>query len=333
MPAPPLPAPLLLALSEVVGVLDGVTTGAVLGVLAGVLLAAGVGSNAGRWEAPADEAEADPFPDGGGVGPWHGLAALRCVLSLALFLTGALVPGTGVSDAVGPDGVTVGVPVTVGVAGGVLVAGDTVGFTVALPDLVPFGLTDGTALAGVVQVALGFGLALTVVPLPWPGAPLPPPFPPPLLIRWPVPAPLPPPDPFTGVVLPVLDEPMVVIACRTPGTAAALPGEDAHRGQGHHRPQPDHARPGPVPFPAGPAGGEPQQPQDRVAGLGRQMAGVQAVALRVDPQAAREVVPGRPRPQLPADLAQAIRRRRQPSRLGVQFTPEEPGEVVVGRGH
>jgi hypothetical protein len=215
----------LLALSEVVGVLDGVTTGAVLGVLAGVLLAAGVGSNAGRWEAPADEAEADPFPDGGGVGPWHGLAALRCVLSLALFLTGALVPGTGVSDAVGPDGVTVGV--AVGVAGGVLVAGDTVGFTVALPDLVPLGLTDGTALAGVVQVALGFGLALTVVPLPWPGAPLPPPFPPfPLpLIRWPVPAPLPPPVPFTGVVLPVLDEPMVVIACRTPGTAAALPAK------------------------------------------------------------------------------------------------------------
>jgi hypothetical protein len=63
------------------------------------------------------------------------------------------------------------------------------------------------------------------------------------------------------------------------------------------------------------------------------MAGVQAVALGVDPQAAREVLPGRPRPQLPADLAQAIRRRRQPGRLGVQFTPEEPGEVVVGRGH
>ncbi len=219
-PAPLVPAPLLLALSEVVGVLDGVT-GAVLGVLAGVLLAAGVGSNAGRWEAPADEAEADPFPDCGGVGPWHGLAALRCVLSLALFLTGALVPGTGVSDAVGPDGVAV----TVGVAGGVLVAGDTVGFTVALRDLVPLGLTDGTALAGVVQVAWGFGLALTVVPLPWPGAPFPLPFPPPLLIRWPVPAPLPPPDPFTGVVLPVLDEPMVVIACRTPGTAAALPAK------------------------------------------------------------------------------------------------------------
>jgi hypothetical protein len=223
LPVPLLPAPLLSVPSEVVGVL-GVLAGAVLGVLAGVWLAAGVGSNAGRWEAPADEAEADPFPDGGGVGPWHGLAALRCVLSLALFLTGALVPGTGVSDAVGPDGVAVGVAVTVGVAGGVLVAGDTAGFTVALPDLVPLGLTDGTALAGVVQVALGFGLALTVVPLPWPGAPLPPPFPPPE-IRWPMPAPLPPPDPFTGVVLPVLDEPMVVIACRTPGTAAAVPAK------------------------------------------------------------------------------------------------------------
>jgi hypothetical protein len=223
--APLLPAPLLLApplpaLSEVVGVLDGVAD-AVLGVLAGVWLAAGVGSNVGRWEAPSDEAA--PF-DSGGVGPWHGLAALRCVLSLALFLTGALVPGTGVSDAVGPDGVGVGVAVTVGVPAGVLVAGDTAGFTAALPDLVPLGLTDGTALAGVVQVALGFGLALTVVPLPWPGAPLPPPLPLPL-IRWPVPAPLPPPDPFNGVVLPVLDEPMFVIACRTPGTAAALPAK------------------------------------------------------------------------------------------------------------
>jgi hypothetical protein len=59
---------LLLTLSEAVGVLDGVA-GTVLGVLAGVWLAAGVGGNAGRWEAPADEAEADPLPDGGGVGP------------------------------------------------------------------------------------------------------------------------------------------------------------------------------------------------------------------------------------------------------------------------
>ncbi len=221
--APLLLAPLLLALSEVVGVVDGVAD-AVLGVLAGVWLAAGVGSNAGRWEAPADEAEAEPFPDGGGVGPWQGRAALRCVLSLALFLTGALVPGAGVSDAVGPDGVGVGVAESDGVPAGVLVAGDTAGFTVALPDLVPLGLTDGTALAWVVQVALGFGLALTLVPLPWPGAPLPPPLPP-LLIRCPVPAPLPPLDPFSRVVLPVLDEPMFVIACRTPGTAAAVPAK------------------------------------------------------------------------------------------------------------
>jgi hypothetical protein len=218
--APLLLAPLLLALSEVVGVLDGVA-GAVLGVLAGVWLVIGVGSAAGRWDAPADEAA--PF-DPGGVGPWHGLAALRWVLSLALFLTGALVPGTGVSDAVGPEGVGAGVAESDGVPAGVLVAGDTAGLTVALPDLVLLGLTDGTALAGVVQVALGFGLALRLAPLPWPGALLPPLFPLPL-IRWPVPAPLPPPDPFTGVVLPVLDEPMFVIACRTPGTAAALPAK------------------------------------------------------------------------------------------------------------
>jgi len=221
LPAPLLPAPLLPALSEAVGVLDGAGE-PVLGVLAGARLVVGVGSAAGSWEAPADEAEADPFPDGGGVGPWHGLAALRCVLSLTLFLTGELVPGTGVSDAVGPDGVGAGVAESVGVVAGVLVAGDTAGFTVALPDLVPDGLTDGTTLAGGVQVALGFELADTLAPLPWPGAPLPPPPP---LIRWPVPAPLPPPDPFTGVVLPVLDEPMFVIACRTPGTAAAVPAK------------------------------------------------------------------------------------------------------------
>jgi hypothetical protein len=218
---PPLPAPLLPALAEAeaVGVLDGAGE-PVLGVLAGVWLVIGVGSAAGSWEAPADEAA--PF-DSGGVGPWHGPAALRCVLSLALFLTGALVPGTGVSDAVGPDGVGVGVAESAGVPAGVLAAADTAGFTAALPDLVPLGLTDGTALAGVVQVAVGFGLALTLAPLPWPGAPLPP-LPPPL-IRWPVPAPLPPPDPFTDVVLPVLDEPMFVIACRTPGTAAAVPAK------------------------------------------------------------------------------------------------------------
>jgi hypothetical protein len=152
---------------------------------------------------------------------------------------------------------SVGVSVGVGVVAGVLLAapvlGVTLGLLVAWPDLalldlalldlVPLALADGTVLAGVVQVDVGLALAVALVPPPWPGA-LPPP-----LMGWPVPAPEPPPLPplpFTEVVLPVPDEPMFVIACRTPGTAAALPAKThtaarATTGRSHTMPARDRS--------------------------------------------------------------------------------------------
>lgn len=122
---------------------------------------------------------------------------------------------------------TVGVTVGVAEAGPVL--GVLVGVAVAEPDLVPEGLADGTVLVAgsQVEVGLGLGLAVVLVPPPWPGAlPLPCRTPVPVPAPEPPPLPLPlPPWPLTDVVLPLPDEPMVVIACRTPGTAAAVPAK------------------------------------------------------------------------------------------------------------
>lgn len=223
--------PFELALSEAVGVLesagdvDSLLFGvpllgvSLLGVpLAGAWLAAGVGVAVGSWEAPLEAAE--PLPDG--VGPWHGLALLRYALSCGLLCRDGLVVGVGLSDPLESVGVAAGVGVVAGVVLAEPVLGVTLGLTVAEPDLVLLAFADGTVLAGGVQLDVGLGLAVVLVPPPWPGA-LPPP-----LIRWPVPAPEPPPLPplpFTEVVLPVPDEPMLVIACRTPGTAAAVPAK------------------------------------------------------------------------------------------------------------
>ena len=156
--------------------------------------------------------------------------------------------GVGLAGPVESVGVSVGVGVVAGVLLAEPVLGVTLGLFVAWPDLalldlVPLALADGTVLAGVVQVDVGLALAGTLVPLPWPGA-LPPP-----LMRWPVPAPEPPPLPplpFTEVVLPVPDEPMFVIACRTPGTAAALPAKThtaarATTGRSHTMPARDRS--------------------------------------------------------------------------------------------
>jgi hypothetical protein len=219
--------PAELTVSEAVGVLESVgdVESLLLGEslsgesLTGVWLVAGVGVAVGRWEAPLVAAE--PLPDG--VGPWHGLALLRNALSCGRPCRQVgVAEGVGLSDPVESVGVAVGVVgVMVGVSEPVL--GVTLGLTVAEPDLVLLALADGTALAGLVQVDVGLGLAVVLVPPPpWPGA-LPPP-----LIRCPVPAPEPPPEPplpFTDVVLPVPDEPMFVIAWRTPGTAAAVPAK------------------------------------------------------------------------------------------------------------
>jgi hypothetical protein len=210
-----------LALSEAVGVLEsaGDVDPLLFGVsLSGAWLAAGVGVAVGSWEAPLEAGE--PLPDG--VGPWHGLALLRYALSCGRLCRDGLVVGVGLSDPLESVGVAVGVGVVAGVVLAEPVLGVTLGLTVAEPDLVLLALADGTVLAAGVQLDVGLGLAVVLVPPPWPGA-LPPP-----LIRWPVPAPEPPPLPplpFTEVVLPVPDEPMLVIACRTPGTAAAVPAK------------------------------------------------------------------------------------------------------------
>jgi hypothetical protein len=206
---------------ESVGDVDPVLFGVSLvgELLTGAWLAVGVGVAVGSWEAPLEAAE--PLPDG--VGPWHGLALLRYALSCGRPCRHVgLVVGVGLPDPLELVGVAVGVGVVVGVVLAEPVLGVTLGLTVAEPDLVLLALADGTVLAGFEQVDVGLGLAVVLVPPPWPGA-LPPP-----LIGWPVPAPDPPPLPplpFTDVVLPVPDEPMFVIACRTPGTAAAVPAK------------------------------------------------------------------------------------------------------------
>ncbi len=120
------------------------------------------------------------------------------------------------------------VGVTVGVAEAGPVLGVVAGVAVAEPALVPEGLADGTLLAAGLQVEVGLGLAVVLVlPPPWPGElPLPCRTPVPVPVPAPEPPPLPlPPWPLTDVVLPLPDEPMVVIACRTPGTAAAVPAK------------------------------------------------------------------------------------------------------------
>jgi hypothetical protein len=210
------------------GVLDTVgDAGAVLLLVlgvpaAGASLTVGAGTAVCSWKAPFEAA----VPFSGGVGPGHGRTSLRCVLVLVLVPACGrcrrhvgLDVGVGLPGWVESVGVTVGVTVGVAEAGPVL--GVLAGVAVAEPDLVPEGLADGTVLAAGLQVEVGLGLAVVLVAPPWPGElPLP--------CRTPVPAPEPPPLPpwpLTDVVLPLPDEPMVVIACRTPGTAAAVPAK------------------------------------------------------------------------------------------------------------
>ncbi len=81
------------------------------------------------------------------------------------------------------------------------------------------GLAFGGLLAAGLHVALGAGL--TAVTFPFPGEPEAKPGPPGSL--WPLPLLLAPPVPVPEVVSPVVDDVMFPIACRTPGTATAVP--------------------------------------------------------------------------------------------------------------
>ena len=68
------------------------------------------------------------------------------------------------------------------------------------------------------QVVLADGFVTVTFPFPFgPVTPEPP------GIFWPLPLLLPPPVPPVGVVFPDEDEPMFTMACRTPGTAMAVP--------------------------------------------------------------------------------------------------------------
>jgi hypothetical protein len=129
--------------------------------------------------------------------------------------------GVGAADSVGVGVVAALVAALVGVR-----VGDTTGAGVV-------GAADGVgcpaewlgavaALGGAVtageQVVLADGFVTVTFPFPFgPVTPEPPGF------FWPLPLLLPPPVPPAGVVFPDEDEPMVTMACRTPGTAMAVP--------------------------------------------------------------------------------------------------------------
>ncbi len=77
----------------------------------------------------------------------------------------------------------------------------------------------GGAVTAGEQVVLADGFV--TVTFPFPVGPVPPPEPPGFF--WPLPLLLPPPVPPAGVVFRDEDEPMFTMACRTPGTAMAVP--------------------------------------------------------------------------------------------------------------
>ncbi len=180
------------------------------------------------FDAPDEVAEAgDEDDDGGGVGSLHGsgVALVRAVRSLLVVLP-ALVfmpvfaeafEVVGVAERVGVA-VCVGVVVSGGVVAGVLgvVGADvTVGVAAAPLDWFGAGLALVSGRLGELQEGVGVALTALVPPL----APAPP-----LPTGWPLPL-VPPgaPPPLPDVDPLFEDEPMLVIACRKPGTAMAVP--------------------------------------------------------------------------------------------------------------
>ncbi len=125
--------------------------------------------------------------------------------------------GVGAADSVGVGVVAALVGASVGdtTGAGVVGAADVVGPSVERPGVA--AALDGALRAGE-QVVLADGLVTVTFPFPFgPVTPEPP------GIFWPLPLLLPPPVPPAGVVFPDEDEPMFTMACRTPGTAMAVP--------------------------------------------------------------------------------------------------------------
>lgn len=176
------------------------------------------------FDAPEDVGEAgDDVDDGGGVGSRHGFDAAREKLLVVAPPFGWCrhepdVPEVSEGVGVGGGGDVAGV-VGVVVPVGTGVVGETVGGSVAGLlgwACVGLALVSG-GLAGV-HDDVGEGLAVLVFPLAPPPLPLPLPDNCPLPFVPPVPLP---PLPDVGPLFE--DDPMLLIACRTPGTAMAVP--------------------------------------------------------------------------------------------------------------
>ena len=258
----------------------------------------------------------------------------------------------------------------VGVSGGAVVAGMTAGGdVVAGVGWVPaawlgVAAAFGGVLADVEHVGLGDGLVAATlpfepVPLPWPPG-----------IRWPVPLLLaPPPAPVADCTAgrrgADVDDRVPDPRHRHGGA-----GKQENGGQGQHRPQPRRAESVVGTADMGTGGGHRAPPGATLAARGEGGAGAGrgrcgrcgyrfprrilpappgltkkpghrlrsdvtdpvAVPLSVHTEAAPEGEK-RARPQPLANLAQAILGEREPGRFGVQFTPQQPAEVVVRRGH
>jgi len=123
--------------------------------------------------------------------------------------------GAADSVGVGVIGTVVGGSVGDTTGTGVVGAADVVGCPT---EWLGVAAALGGAFRAGEQVVLADGFVTVTFPFPFgPVTPEPP------GIFWPLPLLLPPPVPPAGVVFPDEDEPMFTMACRTPGTAMAVP--------------------------------------------------------------------------------------------------------------
>ena len=127
--------------------------------------------------------------------------------------------GVGAADSVGVGVVAVLVGASVGDTTGAGVVGAAAGVGCPAESVGAVAALGGAFTAGE-QVVLAGGFVTVTFPFPLPLGPV---TPEPPGIFWPLPLLLAPPVPPAGVVLPDEDEPMFTMACRTPGTAMAVP--------------------------------------------------------------------------------------------------------------
>jgi hypothetical protein len=125
--------------------------------------------------------------------------------------------GVGTADSVGVGIVGTVVGASVGDTTGAGVVGATAGVDCPAEWLGAVAAVGGAFTAGE-QVVLADGFVTVKCPFPFEPVPPEPPG-----IFWPLPLLLAPPVPPAGVVFPDEDEPMFTMACRTSGTAMAVP--------------------------------------------------------------------------------------------------------------